>query len=62
MKKDHTKVVVNELPNCDFCGKPAKYDGKTNIGPWANMCQVCFKVNGTGLGLGFGQELVLNRG
>ena len=53
---------------CDFCGRvnPKEYvDGKTNVGPWANMCTqsplpnepTCYEANGIGkLGLGFGQR------
>ena len=45
-------------PTCDICNKqPAKYDGKTIMGPWAYMCEECFKVYGEGLGLGKGQVL-----
>lgn len=63
-KQDHTKVEVTEIPMCDFCqreGKmvPAKYDGKTTFGPWANMCQVHFYLYGIGLGMGKGQQYVL---
>ena len=49
--------------NCDMCCKngmdlvPAKYDAKTKIGPWAYMCEACFKKWGMGLGLGKGQKL-----
>lgn len=32
---------------CDFCGKPALYDGKTRLGPWAYMCQEHFDALGT---------------
>jgi hypothetical protein len=57
-----TKTTVKELPNCDFCRmdgieKPAKYDGKTEAGPWAYMCQEHFEAHGVGLGLGRGQKL-----
>jgi len=70
-------VVVKERPPCDFCksvhdwwrgeGEPpdvkeATYDGKTNIGPWANMCDAHFKEYGTGLGLGKGQALIVDDG
>ena len=55
----HTKVEVLKLPDCDFCGETAKYDGRTKLGPWANMCQYCFNIYGIGLGLGRGQELIL---
>jgi hypothetical protein len=60
-----TKVAV--IPDCDIhkyvlhdeIPVPAKYDGKTKRGPWANMCEECFQVHGVGLGLGRGQELIL---
>ena len=54
-----TKVTVGSLPNCNFCGKLAGYDGRTKAGPWAYMCEVCFKDMGVGLGTGKGQKLVL---
>jgi len=57
----HTQVEVARLPKCDFCGAPAKYDGRTGLGPWANMCEMCFHEYGTGLGLGKGQKLVLKK-
>jgi len=57
--KPHTEVVVSRLPKCDFCGKQAQYDGKTVMGPWANMCPTHFRMYGRGLGLGKGQKLVL---
>ncbi len=53
------QVEVTELPKCDICGDTAKYDGRTIHGPWANMCQTHFDVNGVGLGTGKGQRLVL---
>jgi hypothetical protein len=59
---DHTSVIVSVLPDCDFTHeKPvkAKYDGKTKMGPWANMCQSHFDQNGIGLGLGRGQKLII---
>lgn len=31
-------------------------DGKTRIGPWANMCMKCHRRDGFGLGLGKGQK------
>jgi hypothetical protein len=52
-------IIVGFLPNCDFCGEPAKVDGKTHSGPWANMCGDCFTIHGIGLGLGKGQTLLL---
>lgn len=26
-------------PSCDFCPESGIYDGKTRMGPWANMCE-----------------------
>jgi hypothetical protein len=59
--KPHTQVEVFRIPKCDFCEKPAQYDGRTGIGPWANMCQMHFYEYGTGLGLGKGQKLILKK-
>ena len=39
-----TKAVAS-VPKCDFCGKEATYDAPTKHGPWANMCEACYKVN-----------------
>lgn len=61
-------VEVAQLPECDLCsadgrqGVPAKYDAKTKMGPWANMCGPHFQEWGIGLGTGFGQQLVLRKG
>lgn len=57
-------AIVTELPNCYFCemeGKtePAEYDGRTDIGQWAFMCQHHFDQYGVGLGTGKGQKLIL---
>jgi hypothetical protein len=59
-----TSVKVAKIPNCDFCkmdgvDRPAKYDGRTEAGPWANMCQEHFDQHGVGLGVGRGQMLEL---
>jgi hypothetical protein len=59
-----TQATVAFMPDCDFHkmhgeSVPARFDGKTHSGPWANMCDDCFERNGVGLGLGKGQELVL---
>lgn len=59
-----SEVKVSILPKCDICWsqgkmKSAKYDAKTIMGPWANLCTPCFKQYGVGLGTGRGQKLVL---
>jgi hypothetical protein len=64
MKQPHTQVKIAEAKPCDFCKqdgveRDAKYDGKTKMGPWANMCEMHFKHYGLGLGLGVGQELIV---
>ena len=41
--------MVRDIPDCDFCGAPAKYDAPTNRGPWAYMCPSCFKKNTRGV-------------
>jgi len=57
---EHIKVTVERLPKCDFCGRIARYDGRTKHGGhWAYMCEACFAIHGVGLGLGKGQELIL---
>lgn len=60
------EVEVASLPTCDIHkfekgqdGVEAKYDGKTVMGPWANMCEECFQQYGSGLGTGRGQRLVV---
>jgi hypothetical protein len=51
---------VHSFPVCDMCKKEqAHYDGKTILGPWAHMCEYCFKMWSTGLGIGKGQRLEL---
>jgi hypothetical protein len=69
MSHNGTEAVVAVLPDCDICkydlhklGVPAAYDGKTNRGPWAYMCEKHFKSDGLGrLGTGIGQKLVLDK-
>ena len=54
------KVYVSRLPECDFCKKPASFDGKIKSGQWGYMCSQCWQKHGCGkLGVGFGQELKL---
>lgn len=64
---EETQVMA--YPTCDICqyedgkaGVEAHYDGKTQMGPWANMCDAHFKSHGTGLGTGSGQRLVKKEG
>ena len=58
--KEHMTIKVKQLQQCDFCKTPAKYDGKTTMGPWAFMCQEHWNQHGPGhTGLGLGQELIL---
>ncbi len=52
-------VVVDKIPQCDFCDEPGVYDAKTPSGPWANLCEADFKRLGCGLGLGRGQKRIL---
>lgn len=59
--KPHTAVEVSHIPKCDFCGSPAKYDGRTGFGGWANMCEMHFHEYGVGLGLGKWQRLILKK-
>lgn len=58
LKTDSRIAIVSELPNCDFCGEHARYDGATKLGPWAFMCQKDWVSHGVGLGLGKGQVLM----
>lgn len=59
----HTRVEVDRIPPCDLCsdGTPAQYDAKTRSGPWGNLCDLHFRREGIGLGLGRGQMLVLSK-
>ena len=52
------EAIVPKLPKCDICGKTAVYDCKTKMGSWGNLCEVCFKTFGIGLGTGKGQKLI----
>lgn len=55
MKPTH----ANPPTRCDVCGAPITdefVDGKTKMGPWADMCPGCFSAYGVGLGVGRGQR------
>jgi len=58
------QIVVEELPTCDFCPEPARYDGRVRAfgGPvWAYCCPSCWERRrfDSSLGTGKGQRLVL---
>lgn len=46
---------------CALCSndnrRETMFDAKTKLGPWAYMCEECFKDHGIGLGLGKGHRL-----
>jgi hypothetical protein len=45
--------------NCDICRRKLDdtwVDGRTKMGPWANMCRNCHRAHGVGHGQGKGQE------
>jgi len=50
-------VVVDHIPDCDFCSQPGPYDFKTSQGPWAHGCMPHWLKHraSTGLGVGKGQ-------
>lgn len=54
------EVVVDKLPQCDFCHSKARYDAKTINGTWAYMCFFHWKEYAASkkLGLGIGQNLI----
>jgi hypothetical protein len=54
---EHATMVAS-YPDCDFCGRQARYDAKTSAGPWGNLCANHYRTHGVGLGLGKGQRLV----
>jgi hypothetical protein len=70
MAKQGHEVEVTKLPKCDvhvMLGSKnppdAAYDGKTILGPWANMCEDHWKTYGPGMtGVGLGQRLILKGG
>lgn len=61
--------LINEsepvVKRCDFCARPLEgtyVDGATKIGPWADMCESCFKQHGVGIGTGMGQRYEVSTG
>jgi len=56
------QVTVRVLPACNICtdGTPAAYDAKTAWGPWANLCELHWRMfTDQRLGTGYGQRLIL---
>lgn len=52
--------IIREKTVCDICAnEPAKIDGKTIVGPWAFMCEMCHRFYGIGTGDGKGQEIMI---
>jgi hypothetical protein len=56
-----TIARVAQLPTCSFCGGEARFDFKTQQGPWAFGCTIDYERHRLyqGLGTGMGQRLVL---
>lgn len=65
------EVVVDTLPDCDFCKHQKNRSGEGTVnkaaydasisgsGSWAYLCEQHFAQYGVGLGTGRGQRLVL---
>jgi hypothetical protein len=56
---DRKKWVGDPPPECNICHSPIEdyfVDGKTILGPWAIMCELCHTSAGLGLGTGKGQS------
>lgn len=55
-----TWTIVNDYPKCDFDLENAKFEAiSTKDSQWHYMCPDCFIEQGSGLGLGHGQELIV---
>lgn len=53
------KAFSRLMVTCDICqakNLDTFIDGNTKLGSWANMCPVCHKKYGFGLGTGVGQK------
>lgn len=56
---------MKEPYRCNFCNTPlthTRVDGKTQAGPWADMCENCHKKYGVGFGMGKGQLFDVHTG
>ena len=57
-----TGKIMHTVGECNLCGKDRLsefVDGKTRMGPWANMCLPCYRKVGVGLGVGRGQRYAI---
>ena len=57
-----TGKIMHTVGECNLCAKERLsefVDGKTRMGPWANMCLPCFRKVGVGLGVGRGQRYAM---
>lgn len=57
-----TGKIMHTQGECNLCGKvnlSEFVDGKTRMGPWANMCLPCYRKVGVGLGVGRGQRYAI---
>ena len=53
------KAILECLPDCDMCKKPAAYDARIPNVCWAYVCEDHFKKYGCKLGVGSGQALIV---
>jgi hypothetical protein len=56
------KWIGTAPKKCDICREAISdtfIDGRTSVGPWANMCPGCHSYCGVGLGTGAGQKYEL---
>ncbi len=59
------RTVTKSVARCDICHDTEMsiiVDGLTKTGQWGNMCEPCFHMHGTGLGVGRGQQYVRREG
>lgn len=51
--------MLDKRQSCNLCKEEDLdefVDGKTEFGPWANMCASCYATTGMGIGVGLGQH------
>jgi len=52
-------ITKTKPQTCNICDEPIQdvfIDGKTQMGPWADMCEPDHEKYGVGLGTGLGQR------